>query len=469
MSGLRRTLAAALLTALALPSVVLVSTATATETPTESPTETPTESGTPAVTGSSSAIPSATPTTTGPFTVDDAQLRWGVNDESNNAAFAPGTFNFFSAGELSDPGAGGQTLTNGGASWSNGKPADWSAASGEVRLEKRRTDGSYAPATFAGVSTDAAGTRLTTSGSTFSDHQVVIDGGTGTVDPTAGTAAVSWKGTFTVLYYSGMTFYTVSDPQLVVTATTAQLTGTLGGYASDMVDQTKWVKVPGQQVVLADLPRDGLQLPSAGGFSATPAYLGVRYDAPADGVAQVRTGSSWGAFPTTFLQAMQRLGSGAYWYSSGGSADAHKVPLPLTVSYSAGDPIAVPAKAEPTKNPTKKPTKDPTTTPTSSVAPSPPATTTSPNAATQPIGPDVPAQATAVVPPGTAPVADAAPQTFDPRLPTVPVVTAETAPVASPATSSGHPWEWWTGSVLLLGAAVITTVSTISSRVKGQS
>jgi hypothetical protein len=413
---------------------------------------------------------------TGAFTLDDAQLRWGVNDESNRAAFAPGTYNFFAAGELADPGEGGKTLprNGGGATWSNGRPAGWTAQSGNVRIEKRQADGSYALATFAGTSTDAAGTLLTTGGGTSSGHQVVIDGGTGTVDPTAGTATISWSGTFTVLYYSGMTFFTVSNPQLQVTATSAQLVGTVGGYATDMNDQTKWQKVAGQQVVLADLPRTGLQVPSTGGFSASPAYLGVAYDGTGDAVPQDRTGASWGSFPTSYVNYLQTLGSAAYWYSSGGSADAHKVALPLTVSYSAGDPIAV---AQPSATASAKPSATPST----SVAPKPPKQTKSatasstptstatssapPTTVAQPAGPDLPDQPAVAAPPGgTDPSSVAAPQTVDPRLPAVPVVTAQTSPVASEATDSGHPWEWWTGSLLLLGAAALTTFSSLRGK-----
>jgi hypothetical protein len=477
VSGRRhaRAAAGALLLALALPSAVLLGSAAAdpSETPsaTESPTASPSATVTETPTATVTTTVTASPAPTGPFSVDDAQLRWGLNDESNNAAFAPGTFNFLSAGEVADPGAGGTTLpsTGTGATWSNGRPAGWAARSGEVRIEKRQAGGGYALATFAGTSTDAAGTRLTTSGGRFSDHQVVIDGGTGTVDPTAGTASVAWDGTFTVLYYSGMTFFTVSDPELRVTPTTAQLVGTVSGYASDMVDQTKWQKVPGQEVVLADLPRGQLQLPAEGGFSATPAYLGVRYDAPAGGVEQVRSGPSWGAFPSSYLDFMTKAGAAAYWYSSGGSADPHKVAKPITISYSAGDPITVPADPDEAKGGHgTKPTKTPST----SVAPEPPSpsatATASPSATAQPAGPALPDQsAGALGPPAAIPAAVAA-QTFDPRLPGVPVVTALTSPAASEATSSGHPWEWWAGSLLLLGAAALTTLSTVSS-LKGKS
>lgn len=477
---LRPALAAALLAALALPSAVLLGSAgvgsapasaadpTSTGSPTGTPTTgEPTPSDGPTATATVTTTVTASPSTTpdGPVAVDDAQLRWGINNESNNAAFAPGTFNLLSAGELANPGEGGKTLrsADGGATWNNGKRAGWSAKSGKVRLEKRRSDGSYTAATYAGTSTDAAGNRLTTSGRTFSDHQVVIDGGTGEVDPVAGTATVRWKGSFTVLYYSGMTFFYVADPVLSITKDRAQLLGTVSGYATDMDDMTKWVKVAGQQVVLADLPTAGLVLPGEGGFSITPAYRGVAYNAPGDGVSQVRSGDDWGAFPASFLAAMQRLGSAAYWYSSGGSADAHKVALPLTVSYSASEPVKPPVKPTPTGS-----ADDPDDDPTQSVAPTPPTSTPTPTTPAQPAGPALPVQPAAAAPPAAAAVA-AAPPTFDPRLPAIPVVTAQTAPAAARATSSGHPWEWWTGSLLLLGAAAISTVSTLSSRVKGQS
>lgn len=473
-----RLVAGAIVAALAVPSAVLMSTADAaspTSTSVRASDETAPTTATATATATVTTTATATPTETadGPVTVDDAQLRWSLNDESNRAAFAPGTFNFLSAGEIGNPGAGGQTIpacrtgeTCAGATWSNGKPSRWAARSGEVRIEKRTSAGTYAAATFAGTATDANGTRLTTSSSASSGHQVVIDGGTGEIDPEQGTATVSWKGTFTVLYYSGMTFFMVTDPQLVVTPTTARLMGTLSGYASDMNDTSRWQKVPGQKVVLADLPRADLELPTEGGFTATPAYAEVTYDAPASGVAQVRTGETWGAFPASYLAYMQKVGAAAYWYSSGGSADPHKVAEPITVSYSAGDPVEVPVDPDPTDDPSG----DPTQTPTQSVAPPPPTPTPTPTPTpAQPAGPAVPSQPAVAVPPGTTPQAISSPLTYDPRLPTVPVVTAETAPAASPADPSGHPWEWWTGSVLLLGAAVITTIGRLGGRRKGQS
>ena len=50
---------------------------------------------------------------------------------------------------------------------------------------------------------------------------ISISGGSGTVDPTAGTATISWKGSFTLFAYSGMTFFSLSDPVLTITSTKA--------------------------------------------------------------------------------------------------------------------------------------------------------------------------------------------------------------------------------------------------------
>lgn len=410
------------------------------------------------------------PAPTGAFSVTDAQLRWGLNDESNNRAFAPGTFNFLSAGEVPDPGSGGNTVRDG--TWSSTGAQAWAASAGNVRIEKRTASGAYAPATFAGLSTQADGTPLGgPAAGTFSGHQVVVDGGTGVVDPGAGTATVQWSGTFSVLYYSGMSLFTVTDPRLVVTPTTAVLRGTLGGYASDMVDTSEWVEVAPLEVTLADLPRAGLTLAGAG-FNATPAYLGVTYDAPGDQVTQVRTGPTWGAFPSSFVAGMSRAGSAPYFYSSGGSADAFKVAKPLTFSWSAGAPIAQPAsetrpgvvattgpRARSPKAPSAPAAPETTSAPTGtgstdgsgrSVAP----TTSVPVAAPALAGIGLPPAGTDLTVPLAAPLPGS----------TVPTIYALTSAAAAPDPNSDHRWTWWLGSLLLLGAAGVTLHG---SRLKG--
>jgi hypothetical protein len=414
----------------------------------------------------------------GPFEVTGAQLRWGINNESNNRAFAPGTYNFFSAGIVPDPGRGGTTLP----------PSSWRAVDGTVRIEKQQPDGSWAAATWAGLSTTAQGATIAspTSGE-FSNHQVVLDAGTGTVDPATGFATISWKGSFTVLFYSGMSYFTVTDPALSVTPERAQLTATIGGFASDMDDQSQWNPLPPTQVVLADLPRDQVDLASADGFASTPAYLGVGWQPPADEAAQV--GGPWkGAFPASFLDVVSSAGTAGYWYSTGGATDAYKPPLPLTVSW-AGTPVATPTAsapvrptATPTKNPTKSPTRAPTTSPTSpsttpaSSSPAPTSSAPAPVTGSTP-APDVGSSTGPGAPPGSASgelddgqvgLAAAAPLAVQPLLVSAtPSPPATAAPAAADTESHAL---WWLGCVLLLGALATTLISTslVSTSLEGK-
>lgn len=385
------------------------------------------------------------------FTIDDAQVRWGFNVESNSRAFAPGTYNLFSAGTIPNPGHGGVAI----------KPADWRASDGQVRIEKRRPDGGYARATYSGTQTDVNGAPLGSAGSgSNSGHQVVVGGGEGTVDPEAGTADIRWRGTFTVLYYSGYTYFTVTDPRLVVTATSARLLGTLGGFETDRNDPDQWVPLPPTQATLATIPRAGLELPDEGGFNATPAYRAVRFDAPSGGTEQVRSGPDWGSFPKTYVDFMVRAGAAPYWYSSGGAADAHKVALPITVSYSAGDPVKPPTPPEPTPGPG---------TPTQPEVPERPDPSDDPQpsspAPTQPAAPSAPPVVEQVSTGSTPDVVETTPPATTIAAPiqqAPPVVYALTSSAPRPGNpDSDHRWQWWLGSLLLLGAAALTTFSSL--------
>jgi hypothetical protein len=405
------------------------------------------------------------------FTVTSAQLRWGLTNEANNRAFAPGTYNFFSAGVVPDPGRGGTTLPQ----------SSWTAAEGNVRIEKQQADGTWAGATWAGLSTTPEGAPIAspTSGR-FSNHQVVLDGGTGTVDPATGFATIAWTGSFTVLFYSGMSYFTVTDPTLTVTPERAQLTATLGGFGSDMDDPSQWNPLPPTSVVLADLPRGEIDLTSTDGFASTPTYLGVGWQPPADEAAQV--GGPWkGAFPASFLDFLSSAGTAAYWYSTGGATDAYKPALPLTVSW-AGAAIATPPPtqqptAAPTRGPTRSPTPSPTTSPTRnpSPTPSPSSPISSPTPApgaptTNAPVPGVPSRTTGDgADTGAAPaVAQTAPLAVQPLL-----VSATTSPptaAAPAATDADSHALWLLGCVLLLGALATTLISTslVSTSLEGK-
>lgn len=370
--------------------------------------------------------------------VDDAVLRWGLNNESNNRAFAPGTYNLFTAGRLPDPGRGGTTIRQG----------DWRQAAGEVAIEKwngRR----YVDATWAGLSTDSAGRPLgsATSG-TFSNHQFVFSGGTGTVDRAAGTASIAWDGDVSVLYYSGMSFFYLSDPVLEVADGAGTLTATVQGYASSVGNTSEWEAVAPAQVTVADLPEVDL---AELGFAASPAYLGVSVS----GVPQAGDSDHFGAFPQSFVDYADRLGTAAFWYSSNGATDAYKVPLPLAVSYdgSAAVPQPTPTQPTATADPIEAPTVVPPPTPSPDpTEPSATPTATAPVAALQPPPPSVPLPE--VVTPTQAAAAAGLP-------PSAQLVAAAPSPPGAARAASRL---WWGGGALLLTAALVLTVPVGRSR-----
>lgn len=274
-------------------------------------------------------VVAAAPANAAPTTITDAVFRWGINAESNAAAFAPGTYNLLSAGIVTATSANDRVTA-----------ANWKQTDGDVSILKLQSDGSYAAATFEGLRTNAAGTTITTGNGQNSGHIAQIGNGTGTVDPSAGTAEIQWSGTFTSAYYSGMTRSWITDPHLSVAADgTGTLTATLGGYGTSMDDPTLFESItPVPGVVVATLT--GVQV-TATGFTVAPDYLGKAVDTGA-GTPQVTTGTSFGAFPQSFVDFQVRTGQGSYWYSSGGAADARKPASPISVAYTAAAQPATP-------------------------------------------------------------------------------------------------------------------------------
>lgn len=352
--------------------------------------------------------------------VSDAVLRWGMSNEANNAAFAAGTFNFFSAGKIADPGRGNVALTSAG----------WSQRAGNVAIEKWNGT-AYRPATWAGIGTDPAGVAISGPGSgRYSGHQYVFSGGAGTVDPAAGTARISWTGDVTVLFYSGYTFFYLSDPVLEVADGTGTLTASVSGFGSTREDPDAWVAIPARTVTVANLPDVDLEDPL--GFNALPAYDGVT--TTLDGV------SATDSFPQSFVSFAHELGMGPFWRASGSAAtDPAKKALPVTVSYDASAPV-VPEEPEPQKpnpvveNDAPPPPKVVTTTVTR---------TTTVAAPTAPVVPDPAPTAAAVGPLTTSPV----------------LALVAAASPASPAERTTS-WAWWLGGgFLLLAAALVVSTS----------
>ncbi|WP_181407642.1 HtaA domain-containing protein [Nocardioides sambongensis] len=417
------------------PAESTVPSADPTDVPTHDPTEGPTDPGTVPTDGTTGPTALPTDPTTDPGTtvaVDDAELRWGINLESNTAAYAPGTYNFFSAGRIADPGKGGQQLPR----------RQWRQSSGDVRVEKwsTRTSG-WRAATWSGLRQDLSGGSLSVGED--SGHTFVFSGGVGEVDTSAGTARIAWEGDVTVLYYSGYSFFYLSAPVLEVAGGRGTITAELSGFASSLEDQTKWEAVPAQRVRIATLPAVEV---TGDGFSVEPAYAGVRVSLTQG--TQVTDVAGWGAFPQAFVSYMERLGTGAFWYSSGGAADSRKAARPVTVSFDAATAV------QPT------PTVEPTDTPTvENTAPTPPipSANNAPGPAADPLAPGQPAPPVAGVPGESSDLLLAG------ARPVTPV--ALTAAGTTPAGPVGeNAWMWWGGGLLLLAAAGLLLLPPAGSR-----
>lgn len=261
----------------------------------------------------------------------DAQLRWGLNAESGAGAFAGGC-NFLSAGRAGDVGRGGVVWTE--------ALGLYRAVDGAVRIEKPNRSGEYDIATWAGRCLDANGSPVASSSLTGqSGNQVVIDGGTGRRGAD-GSLEIRWSGSFTVVYYGGMTYWSASDPVLTLDADgTGRVTATASGYGASMEDLTRWEPLPERQIVLAELR--AVDTSGGDGFATLPAYVGV---AVADAGQIPRTAdnaSYWGSFPASFVQYQKLTGQAGYWLTTGGQRDRAKPASTLYISYDASTPVAV--------------------------------------------------------------------------------------------------------------------------------
>lgn len=422
----------------------------ASSTPSVTPSDTPTASPTATVTPDPDPDPDPTPTSTvtpGTGTpVEGVALRWSISKEANGRSHAPGWHNFFSAGRVKDPGAGGVLLTRKG----------WSAASGNVTIRKwgpytvtrngkkvKRTG--WHTATWPERTTDGTGAELGHAGSgSWSQQEMHFSAGTGTLDAARDNADIGWTGDATVVFYEGESLFYITNPRLTVVGGRGQLTATVSGFASSQADQSIWQAVPARHVVLADLPKVDVTDSS---FTVQPAYEGVR--SPVG--QQLTTEAGWGAFPPSLVEFTDRIGTGEFWYSTGGVSDRTKTPLPVTVVVSGADDSA--------PDGSKDDRGDQGTTtvqqPRQPVAPAP---------APAVPGGDLPGAAPAVPQPLTVAAAQALPQTQ--------AVVADPGPAELRAASNGiappadlRVW-WWAAAALLLATAVLLAVPTPRARTR---
>lgn len=253
--------------------------------------------------------------------ITDASFTWGLSGTATAGAYYGGC-NFLSAGLAGDTGSS--------SVWTTSKPSPgYLGSSGDVEVLKPNASGVYAQQTWANKCTGPDGsTALSTS--TSSGAVVKFSNGTGSVDPEAGTASISWEGSFTSAFYGGMTYWSATDPTLTVAADgTGTLTASLSGYAASMTDTSVWDAISARQVTMATFT--DVEVTSTG-ISITPDYLGVT-NGESD---QVTTGTSAGSFPSSFIDFQSETGQLSYWYSSGLN-DALKVADDITVAYSAAD------------------------------------------------------------------------------------------------------------------------------------
>ena len=168
----------------------------------------------------------------------------------------------------------------------------------------------------------------------------------------AGTAHVAWDGDVTVLYYSGMSFFYLSDPVLDVADGTAPSPRRCAATPRRSTTPTRGSRSAGGQVTVADLP--DVDLADERGFVATPAYLGVARHRRRPGHRRPRT------------SGRSRRPSSTTWTGSGrrrsGSPAAprptrSRCALPLTRRRSTR-PRSRPSRRRP-QQPTKEPIENP--------------------------------------------------------------------------------------------------------------
>ncbi len=280
-----------------------------------------------ALTAAGLGIASAGPASAAETTIDDATFTWGLNGEQGAGAYFGGC-NFLSAGTAGDTGSS--------RVWSQ---ADgfYSTQSGNVTVEKPDAADNWAQPTWSTKCQDPNGTAVSAGSVTsLTKNRIVFSSGTGTVDPEANTATISWSGSFTSVFYGGLTYWSATDPTLTVEADgTATVTATASGYGASMEDPTKWEALPSETITLANLT--GVTVTETG-FTVTPDYLGVAVTSST--TAQPAKDSTneayWGAFPQDFVDFQIATGQSSYWYTSGGSRDRAKPTTALAVSYTTG-------------------------------------------------------------------------------------------------------------------------------------
>ncbi len=308
-----------------------------------------------------------------PTQITEATFEWSVSDEANTGAYN-GSCNYMSAGE------------------SDGSQSTYGASDGDATVLKLTASGTYAPISdYAARCRDKDGVPVTATGTRRLGQKVRYVNGTGTADPVTGEVSIQWRGTFSNNFYGSLTPFWFEDPLLTVDASgNGQVVATVGGYISSIDDpDVRELAEPRDGVVIAELRGVGSR--NADGFVVTPIYRGVPYESTE--APQSRFYEGWGAWPTPLIDYMTDLGLGAYWYSSGGAADARKPPAPIVIGFGAGTAPATTTTVPGSTTTTTPGSTTTTTTPgstTTTTSPSVTTTTTPASSGGIAIGVDVP-------------------------------------------------------------------------------
>jgi hypothetical protein len=274
----------------------------------------------------------SSPAHAAPGTVTGATFEWTFSDEANAASFN-GQCNFWSAGQ------------------SDGTLATYTATNGNATVLKLDATNTYVPISdFATRCLDKNGTPANFFNGPVPapvrlGQKVRFTGGSGTLDPATGASTIQWTGTWSINFYGDNVPFWMTNPKLTMNASgNGTITATMGGYKSDINDPSIRIPLPAvPNVVIATLA--GVSAANATGFSTTPVYGGVQYDAdPVYGQSpQNRTSPGWGSWPDSFVDFQMETGLGSYWYTSGSaSIDIRKPPQSLTVGYGTFAPAPTP-------------------------------------------------------------------------------------------------------------------------------
>ncbi|WP_271985256.1 HtaA domain-containing protein [Pseudoclavibacter terrae] len=272
----------------------------------------------------------AAPASAAESTVENVSFSWQVNTESGAGAYFGGC-NYLVAGQVGNAGSSHVWAESEGF---------YKTADGNVTVTKPDAAGEQAQPTWATKCQTPAGGNVSAPAGTSSANQVNFAGGTGTVDPDMESGTIGWDGSFTFVFYGGMTYWSVSDIQLEVVNGEGTLTGTASGYGASMDDATIWEPLPSRTIDLATF--SGVDLTATGAVVDVD-YAGVEVDT--SGTPQSRTGANWGSFPQSFVEYNELTGQSSYWYSSGGAADARKTAKPFSVAYTLPE-VEVPGTPE---------------------------------------------------------------------------------------------------------------------------